>query len=150
MTQGRYYIVYEWMVELGLTMSETAAFALVFSYTSHGRSLTAGSDEYSRWICMSPRKSRALMARLVEKGLLVRTATRKGALTYYEYKTAPMFDKYIARGTKRTTDAVPNVPRSAVPNVPQQREETKRNNNQAHVRARATLQELMNGTRTDM
>lgn len=71
MTPQRYIVIQDWMLELGLTASELAAFALIYGFSQDGESDYHGSVAYvAKWCSVKERQARAILRRLVELGIV--------------------------------------------------------------------------------
>ena len=74
--QERYLIIPEWMVDLGLTTAERDAYALVWGFCQDGESDFHGSTAYvARWCGVRREAAVRILQQLVDKGLLVKTAS---------------------------------------------------------------------------
>ena len=71
MTPQRYIVIQDWMLELGLSASELAAFALIYGFSQDGESDYHGSVAYvAKWCSVKERQARAILRRLVDLGIV--------------------------------------------------------------------------------
>ena len=71
--ETHFVTTYDWMLELGLTGSEVAALAVIYSFRNkEGRWFTGSASYVARWMCRHRNTAFAALSSLVEKGLLER------------------------------------------------------------------------------
>ena len=70
----RYLIIPEWMLDLGLTLAERDAYALIWGFCQDGESDFHGSTSYvARWCGVRREAAVRILQQLVDKGLLVKS-----------------------------------------------------------------------------
>ena len=76
MTQQRYLIIPEWMLDLGLNASELHAYALIWGFSQDGESDFHGAASYvARWCGVTERQVHTILKNLTSRGLIKKTVT---------------------------------------------------------------------------
>jgi hypothetical protein len=69
-TDGKYVIIYGWMRELDLTLTETMAYALVYGYAKNGEAFMGSITYMQQWLRCTRHTAIKAMQALEDKGLL--------------------------------------------------------------------------------
>lgn len=69
-TDGKYVIIYGWMRELDLTLTETMAYALVYGYAKNGEPFQGSITYMQQWLRCTRHTAIKAMQALEDKGLL--------------------------------------------------------------------------------
>lgn len=69
-TEGKYVIIYGWMREIDLTLTETMAYALVYGYAKNGEPFQGSITYMQQWLRCTRHTAIKAMQTLEDKGLL--------------------------------------------------------------------------------
>lgn len=130
-SKGTYTAIQDWMLDLGLDIYETLAYAVIFGFSQDGESTFTGSLSYlGRKIMCSRSKVIRVLKSLTEKGLVQKIELTKNGVKFCEYR-ACLPD---TGGVSQDTGSVSQTPGGSVSQTPnnivyKNKEEKKDSNN---------------------
>lgn len=135
-TKGTYTAIQDWMLDLGLDVWETIAFAVIFGFSQDGESTFTGSLAYlSRKMMCSRAKTINALKHLVEIGLVQKISIVRNGVKFCEYRA------YLpdTGSISQQPGSIYQIPGGGIPEQPNNivlenidKNKEKRNNNIAH------------------
>lgn len=114
-SDGTYTAIQDWMLDLGLDVWETIAYAVIFGFSQDGESTFTGSLAYlSRKMMCSRGKAISALKRMADLGLVQKIENTRNGVRFCEYRA------YTANtgGTPDVLGSTPRVPGGSTPGVP--------------------------------
>lgn len=113
--RGTYTAIQDWMLELGLDVWETIAYAVIFGFSQDGESTFTGSLAYlSRKMMCSRAKTISSLKHLVELGMVQKICIVRNGVKFCEYRA------YLpgTGGMPEKPGNAPQIPGGSIPGSP--------------------------------
>lgn len=119
-----YTVILDWMLELGLSPSELLCYATIFGFCQDGESAYTGSRAYlcRKMAVASKRSADAVLAKLVEKGLIVKVEKFINGVKFCEYRVNLEAVKAVSEPVEISTPGAVPAPAPGAETAPNNKE----------------------------